>query len=44
MLLDSPERIQALGEAGQRRIRAAFLPEHIGMQVRQIIVSLVARM
>lgn len=42
-LLDAPERIRALGEAGQMRVREAFLPEHIGEQVRQIIEALVMR-
>jgi glycosyltransferase involved in cell wall biosynthesis len=36
-LADQPERIRVLGEGGRERVRAAFLPEHIGTQVRQII-------
>jgi glycosyltransferase involved in cell wall biosynthesis len=39
-LLDAPEHIRALGEAGRERIRAAFLPEHIGAQARRAIESL----
>ena len=42
-LLDAPERIRVLGEAGQLRVREALLPEHIGGQVRQIIESLAVR-
>jgi glycosyltransferase involved in cell wall biosynthesis len=43
-LLDAPDRIRALGEAGQRHVQEAFLPEHVGAQVRQIVESLVAHM
>ncbi len=36
-LASDPARIAALGAAGQSRIRAAFLPVHIGAQVKQIL-------
>lgn len=38
-LLDAPAQIHALSEAGKARVREAFLPEHIGIQIRQIIES-----
>ncbi len=43
-LASDPDRIQALGAAGVRRIREAFLPAHIGERVAAIFDRLTQRL
>lgn len=40
-LANDPDRMRALGEAGARRIREAFLPGHIGERVAAIFARLI---